>query len=154
MGWFLGNKTQDLLEHFSTKHSTLYFNINDVKLKGWTDILKTKDGELVQFLVGGIIAEIVIAVQDWMTDGYRIRDVLLKILLGLFSFHSLLVFLGFSFDILSAFFLCCLPRKETWFATWESCLSRGFRHRYRIRLVTSLITSILNVKHKVFLYFG
>ena len=119
-----------------------------MKLKGWTDILKTKDGELVQFLVGGIIAEIVIAVQDWMTDGYRIRDVLLKILLGRFSFHSLLVFLGFSFDILSAFFLCCLPPKETcyllrcqvfvyfkhWFATCESRLSHGFRHRYRNRL--------------------
>lgn len=69
--------------------------------------MKKKDGELVRFLVGGIIAEVVIAVQDWMTDGYRIRDVLLKILLGRFYFHSLLVFLGFSFDILSAFFLCC-----------------------------------------------
>ena len=66
--------------------------------------MKEKDGEFVQFLVGGIITEVVIAVHDWMTDGYGIHDVLLKILQDLFFFHSLLVFLGFSFDILSVFF--------------------------------------------------
>lgn len=117
---------------------------------------------------GGIITEVTITAHDWITDGYGIHDVLLKILQDLFSFHSLLVFLGFSFNILSAFFLCCLPQKEAcyllrcqvivyfknWFATWESCLLHGFQHRYRIHLVTSLITSIINVKQEVCLYFG
>lgn len=74
--------------------------------------MKERDGELVQVLVGGIITEVVIVVYDWMTDGYGIHDVLLKILQDLFSFHSPLVFLGFSFDILSAFFFAVSREKK------------------------------------------